>query len=175
MFKVHYCKARMVAFLNGELSPRSRRRMARFIDECDDCYTEYVRQREIQRNLNSDLRRIGSPDADVLSRILVDVKREVFAPRPSPARMSYQRYGLATVVVTLMLIFPLLVGQDQRTQSVATQPTPKFNVDQSATAPSSNIGAVAIATGVPRSQTPANLPDEQAPQVRPAQTPQASR
>ncbi|MBC8170519.1 MAG: hypothetical protein H7X77_02565, partial [Anaerolineae bacterium] len=39
-FRIRYCKARMVAYVNGELPIAARRRMARYIEQYPECYAE---------------------------------------------------------------------------------------------------------------------------------------
>ena len=45
-FKYRYCKVQMVRYVSGDLSDAARRRVARYIEECEDCYREFRRQRD---------------------------------------------------------------------------------------------------------------------------------
>ena len=60
-FKYRYCKVHMAKYLSGDLSDITRRRIARFIDESQDCYDEYLRQREITDQLQRSLPAVWPP------------------------------------------------------------------------------------------------------------------
>ena len=129
-FKYQYCKRRMVAYINGELSERSRRRMARYIDDCTDCYAEYTRQRRIQREIHDRLPSIGRPQAGQLDRIWTAIQADL----SRPATTNYQpqrfqlRYGFVVMLMVAALIFPLWFGDGGVSTVAATQPTPDARV-----------------------------------------------
>jgi anti-sigma factor RsiW len=124
-FKLRYCEARMVAFLNGELSLKARRRMARYIDGCSDCYAEYVRQRELQDELERRLPVFGQPRPSQLDRIWAAVQDEM-QMSPPPHLPWHMRYGLATLALLLSLLLPVaLLGDNVSSVVAVTPPTPK--------------------------------------------------
>ena len=124
-FKYRYCKTRMVAFLNGELSPKVRRRVARYIDECSDCYSEYIRQRELQQELKYRLSVFGAPGPGQLDWIWEAVQDELQWTREAHVRPWYLRYGLVTLVFVLAMFLPLmLLGDEVASAVMVTQPTP---------------------------------------------------
>ena len=125
-FKLRYCKARMVAYLNGELSPGARRRVARYIDECPDCYAEYVRQRELQQELTHRLATFGQPRPVQLNRIWAAVQEEMQASQPSRSNSKhYLRYSVVLLALLLVMFLPLtLLGNEVASSVMVTQPTP---------------------------------------------------
>jgi len=127
-FRYRYCEARMVAFLNGELSPKSRRRVARYIEECPRCYAEYVRQRELQRELASGLPVLGQPRPEQMNRIWTGIHREIFPAQSRPSRPHYFRSSLVTLASILVMVLSLLLLDKDRTlAAMVTQPSPGGN------------------------------------------------
>ena len=123
-FKFRYCEARMVAFLNGELSAKARGRMARYIDECPDCFAEYVRQRDLHNELKRCLPGFGQPRPPQLNRIWGAVQEEM-QTSPTPHLPWHIRYGLATLALLLVLLLPVaLLGDNVASAAMVTQPTP---------------------------------------------------
>lgn len=140
--RYRYCKSRMVAFINGELPPKARRRVARYIDECPDCYAEYIHQRDLQRELKSRVPVIGLPEAGQLERIWGAVQIQM-QQTASPRRW---RYGFITAVVVIMLMMPLLFTQPAVDASVATQPQPEQYVLDTRTPGPTPVAVVANST-----------------------------
>src|SRR3990170_2279910 len=123
-FKYHYCKTRMTAFINDELPPRARRRIARYMDECPDCYAEYLRQRDLQHELMRNLPSFGRPRPAQLGHIWSAIQQNM-RTRASQVRHRYHaRYGLSTLMLLLTLFLPLLVRHDSVSRVTVTQPMP---------------------------------------------------
>lgn len=155
-FKYWYCKSRMVAFINGELPPQSHQRVARFIDECPDCYTEYVRQRELRRNLLDQLQRFGQTSHSHLDRIWAAIQSDLSPAKPQ-ARSSkdfHVRYGFVTLLLVLALTLPFLLTERHVTLSTVTQPTPRSVVYAGVTrAAAGSESPVGVATQQPGKNT----------------------
>jgi anti-sigma factor RsiW len=117
----------MVAYLNGELPERSRRRMARFIDTCPGCYREYLRQRDLKDDLTREMRRVGQPAPAQLERIWAAVEADLYTPpRTRRATPVFRlRYGVAALMMVLTLMVPLLLADGQVATATATQPAPE--------------------------------------------------
>lgn len=146
MFRLHYCKSRMAAFINGELPPAARRRVARYMDECPACYEEYLRQKALHQELTSTLPTFGQPSTAQLDRIWSAVQQDVFTP--SRRRPVYRmRYGLATLALMLALAIPLFLGEGSVRQAAATPPTPARVVSAATTSAPAATSPVATATG----------------------------
>lgn len=185
-FKYRYCKARMTAFLNGQLSPESRRRIARYIDECQDCYDEYQRQRDLMREFEAQLPTFGKPNNDQLSRIWTGIQAEVFAPAEAPRKRRrvhwvYQaRCGFAALTVLFTLLVPFMIQDDNFTQAAVTQPTPaqledtthKTDTPDDATQPTAIATQVAAATAAVTADKDAAPEGLLPPQVAPERTPE---
>lgn len=135
-FRLRYCRARLPAYLNGELSPRARQRIARYLDSDARCYAEYVRQRDLARELMRTLPGVGQPAPGQLDRIWAAVQadtapaqpvsRRRFPPRRTPFRA---RYGLAGMGVAVLLAIPVtLLGGGGVSLAVAPQPAPRVEV-----------------------------------------------
>lgn len=131
--KYRYCKSRMAAFINGELPLVARRRVARYIDECPDCYAEYLRQRDLAEELKRQLHMIGQPDHTQLNRIWENIQSDLSQPRPQrPARRYPTRYGLVAIILALVLMLPFILGQTSDYRTIPSQPAP-YHFDLSAT------------------------------------------
>jgi anti-sigma factor RsiW len=128
-FKFRYCRAQMTAFINGELNEKSRRRLARYIDECPDCYTEFKRQRELQRQLINQLKDFGGPRPGDLDRLWSTIQVNLRSPHISNRPTYSLRFGAATILLFIALILPLTLYEGGITLAAATQPPP--NASQS--------------------------------------------
>jgi anti-sigma factor RsiW len=135
--KYRYVKMRMTAYLSGELPPRSRRRMARYIDESPRCYEEYRRQRQVADEMKIRLPSFGQPTTRQIEGLWTRIHAELSAPRARSSRRPgvWASYGLVLAALTIMLVLPLTLGSARAlttlTTSVApTQPPPQIMVDQ---------------------------------------------
>ncbi len=117
-FKYRYCKVQMLRYVSGDLSDSARRRVARYIEECEDCYREYRRQRDFAQQLERSLPSFGRPDAQRLEKLWGAVERDLQAPSSRRAwfrdfglRTSMQfNYGLLITAIAIALLLPLMVG-----------------------------------------------------------------
>ena len=138
----------MTAFINGELPPKSRQRMARYIDECPDCYDEYQRQLEIQQELTRQLPVFGKPEDAQLGRMWDAIQGSMnLSAQGSQNRHTYRiRYALMTGILALFLILPFMLGNRGASPVLATQPTPNSIVIDRSTDFPNQPTMVAIAT-----------------------------
>ena len=133
-FKYRYCKVQMVRYVSGDLSEAARRRVARYIDECEDCYREYTRHREFAHQLESNLPTLGRPDARRLDQLWSSVQRDLQAPdehrewfRDFGSRSNMQfSYGLLVVAITVALLLPLMIGYRASAFAVDLPGAPQF-------------------------------------------------
>jgi anti-sigma factor RsiW len=149
-FRYHYCRRRMVAYLNGELSPAARRRMARFIDECPACYAEYRRQRGLHEHLTVSLPPFGTPSQPQLDRMWTGIQQEMHRSRSISWWQYSTRYGVLACLVALIFMLPVVVlpaalEYTGVPQALPTQPAPQLPV------------ALVTVTEAPVQQTPAPL------------------
>jgi len=131
-FKYRYCKVHMAQYLSGDLSDTTRRRIARYIDECGDCYNEYIRQRNLANELERALPSFGRPSAQKLDNMWASIQAELAQPSETQSTMLYrpQRpltwgYGLVMVMVALLLLTPLIVGHHASASPVQLPPQPQ--------------------------------------------------
>ena len=117
-FKYRYCKVHMARYLSGDLADPARRRLARYIDENDDCFREYMRHREFAQKLESNLPTLGRPDPQRLGQLWTALQEELQAPQAqstwfsassSRANMHFN-YGLVVLAITIALMLPLALG-----------------------------------------------------------------
>ena len=153
-FRYHYCRRRMVAYLNGELSPAARRRMARYIDESPACYAEYRRQRGLHEHLKASLPPFGTPSRPQLDRMWSGIQREMQRPRSAGWRQYPTRYGVLACLVALVLMLPvtILPGVFDGTGAAPMLPTQP--------APQLPVALLAAVTEAPAQQTPAPQPTQ---------------
>ena len=166
-WKLRYCKTRMVAFINGDLPEKSRRRIGRYIDDCPACYDEYVHQRRALQELKPELNRVGIPRPEQLDRIWNVIQMEMTAERkpairpPARVRHVYQRtsYAVAMVVTILLVVVPLMLGNSGVSLAAdTTLPEPAQRLTLARTdAPEDNVQSVAAATAEPNVITTENL------------------
>lgn len=117
-FKYRYCKVFMARFVSSDLSPAARRRVGRYIDECEDCQREYRRHREFARRLERNLPALGAPKAKRLDELWSSLQSELQAPAPQTMRISdfaspqsmQIGYGLVMLAISIALLLPMAVG-----------------------------------------------------------------
>ena len=106
----------MARYLSGDLPDVTRRRVARFIDECQYCYDEFLRQRSITDELRRNLPALGRPDDQRLNSIWLSLQTEL-APASGPAIGHNHKmpaspnlgYGLILIALATLLL-SLTVG-----------------------------------------------------------------
>lgn len=128
----------MAAYINGDLSEGARRRIARYIDECPDCYNEYIRQRKLANELERKLPAFGRPDAQQLDRIWASIQGELaFAgagatnsnTHSSHRSTSYTTwsYGLLALAMSLLLLLPIAMSYQASVAIVPSPPQPEIS------------------------------------------------
>jgi hypothetical protein len=137
--RTQYCKSRMVAYVNGELPPAARRRIARYIERYPTCYAEYIKQKDAARELNFRLPLIGQPDKPALDRIWAAVSAELTEhhtphsglgstsrSRLLTAPLAFRvRYGVLGLMMVVSFALPLTFSANHTALAVSlTQPIP---------------------------------------------------
>ena len=117
-FKYRYCKVHMARFVSGDLSEAARRRVGRYIDECEDCHREYMRHREFAQKLERSLPSLGRPDPKRLDELWSSLQTELQTPArqtmwisdfASPQGIQFS-YGLVMLAISIALLLPLVIG-----------------------------------------------------------------
>ena len=132
-FKYRYCKVHMAQYLSGDLSDTTRRRIARYIDECEDCYNEYIQQRNLANQLERELPAFGRPSAQKLDNMWANIQAELSKPAETQSNMlsfpSHKHhtlgYGLVMLLVVLTLVVPLAVGYRASVAPIQLPPHPQ--------------------------------------------------
>lgn len=117
-FKYRYCKVFMARFVRGDLSPAARRRVGRYIDECEDCQREYIRHREFSHKLERNLPALGAPNAKRLDELWSSLQSELQTPAAQTMRISdfaspqsmQVSYGLVMLAISIALLLPMVIG-----------------------------------------------------------------
>lgn len=93
-------------YIERELSPKQRERVSRHLNSCVECYAAYTAQRQIVRELEAGLPRLGTGShAPRLDRIRAAVMTEMAQPRPQP-KLYQARFSLAALVLVGALLLP---------------------------------------------------------------------
>ena len=132
-FKYRYCKVHIAGYLRGDLSDVARRRIARFIDECQDCYREYIRQAEFANRLERELPLLGRPDAQRLDTLWTSIQTELAAPEGAlPARRAGKArshlslsHGLVMLAISIALLIPMVLGWHTSVAALDLPPRPR--------------------------------------------------
>ncbi len=131
-FKYHFCKVHMARFVSGDLSEATRRRVGRYIDECEDCQQEYRRHREFALQLERNLPTLGQPDPKRLDALWTSLQTELQKPPKhsmwisdfaSPYSLQFS-YGLVMLAITIALLLPLVIGFHSSLSPVAVPRVP---------------------------------------------------
>ena len=173
-FKYRYCKVHMARFVSRDLSPAVRRRVARYIDECPDCYREYMRHREFNHKLSQSLPGLGAPSQAKLGAMWLALQSEMNAPvKPSSTLRDFARrgslpfsYGLAALALCLALLLPMALGYRGSLRSAELPPMPQFASLARTPAPGLNSAAAIVATRSPVSSAALQLQNTPAPRYQ---------
>jgi anti-sigma factor RsiW len=133
--KRRYARARMTAYINGDLSSNGRRIVSEQIDASPDVYRAYIAHKRIKQAMERDLPAFGQPDADRLETLWSSIETEltaaghqpeaVQAPSHQPGRSGLSlryRYGLALVLCLLVLLLPMSLDSGSVQASFTPQP-----------------------------------------------------
>ncbi|MEO1287730.1 MAG: hypothetical protein AAFV93_08170 [Chloroflexota bacterium] len=124
-----YVKARMMAYLDGELSLQTRRFIARQIDENPLCYREYISAKQTHQELKQSLPTFGTANDSQLDAIWATIQQEMAQPAPTsqPTRLqpSYRlSYSVALLVLGIILLAPFAIDVSRSQLVPVAQPLP---------------------------------------------------
>jgi anti-sigma factor RsiW len=147
-FKIRYAKSRMVAYVNGELPPAARRRMARYIEQYPVVYTEYLHQRNAVRELEWKLPLVGQAEKPTLDRMWSAIQSELHQtpPRRSMRLPNFSlRYGVVAFATVLAFALPLSYGGSRTAFALSiSQPAPMTATTQPANTATLNGKHIAV-------------------------------
>ncbi|MEM9951190.1 MAG: hypothetical protein AAF846_06315 [Chloroflexota bacterium] len=126
-----YVKARMMAYLDGELSLQTRRFIARQIDENPLCYREYISAKQTHQELKQSLPTFGTAQDSQLNAIWATIQQEMTQPAPisTPQRTRLQpsyrlSYSVALLVLGIILLAPFAIDVSRSQPVPIAQPLP---------------------------------------------------
>ena len=132
--KYRYVKARLAAYLDGELPASTRRFIAREIDENPLAYREYLRAKQSKQELERVLPTFGKAEAGQLDAIWTNIQGEL-QKEERPAKVRRLRpqfsfaYGIAMMLVAMLILAPFAFdAQRVSAASVPSQPSPEIQV-----------------------------------------------
>ena len=155
--KYRYVKARMMAYLDGDLSIKARRFVARQIDENPVCYQEYIRAKQSKQELERALPAFGKADKPQLDNLWANIQAELNQPETVPVRAMTRptfslSYGVTALLFLVMMLTPLAVDASRASISpIPQQPAPEkiADVTTRASTPEPNSTAIALAPDTP--------------------------
>ena len=125
--KCRDCKHYMTAYLHGELPPKLKRRMTLHIQQCPMCYTTYIQQRNLVRDLEQTVPLVGQPGRSRLDKVWTAIQADMAHPRSARPPFS-SRFGLVAFALMVALLLPWTIGKQHTTlASVPTQPSPALS------------------------------------------------
>jgi anti-sigma factor RsiW len=149
--RYRYVKARMTAYLDGELPTQTRRFIARQIDENPLCYQEYIRSRQAKQALERDLPTFGRAGQSQLDNIWANIQSELKAVDSvgisRPRRLSYSwAYGFAALMMALILLAPFaLDARHLGVSNIPKQPLPEIAATQTSPAQTASVNPTSVA------------------------------
>lgn len=127
------CRTKLLAYVHHELAPLERRWISQHLDECETCYALYFQHQDMAQNLAQSVPLIGHGHQPALDRVWNAIQQDLVQPRHR-VRTYPAHYGLAALAVTIMLLIPLTMGnQNLSLASPATQPSPLMQATPSST------------------------------------------
>jgi anti-sigma factor RsiW len=130
--KYRYVKARLAAYLDGELPVKTRRFIARQIDENPLAYREYIRAKQSKQVLEDALPSFGKAEAGQLNAVWANIQSELQKderPKQRRALLSHFSfgYGFALALFALLLLAPFAFDAHRvSASSVPEQPAPEL-------------------------------------------------
>jgi hypothetical protein len=100
--------------------------MTQHIQACPMCYTVYIQQRDIQRDLAYYVPLIGQEKTPRYDKMWASIQADMSRPKQQQYHM---RYGLAALMLMLALLLPWTMGQRTKArEALPTQPSPELTV-----------------------------------------------
>lgn len=169
-----HCQARMSAYVNGEVSPQVRRRMARHLHTCSRCYAVYQRESQLRNLLERDLPPFGVAGRTQLSAIWVEVRAELTQHKTAVRRPSQHimRYGFVVALMLVVMFLPMALYDEAVSVTVPAPALPEItdttmagvertgvnraleNASPIGTAVASSLGTLEIVRYEPLTDTP---------------------
>lgn len=169
-----YVKARMTAYLDGDLPVKTRRFIARQIDENPLCYQDYIRAKQTRQELERALPTFGKPESGQLDNLWANIQLELNQPEfvVVQSRQPYGyslSYGVAMLVLAIIMLAPFAIDAGRSSLLPVSHALPEqvAELALSAATPDSEVRAVAIAVNTEvQSSTVSSVPLQNTPAPR---------
>jgi anti-sigma factor RsiW len=140
----------MAAYLDGELPAKTRRFMARQIDENSLCYQEYIRARQTKQTLERELPIFGPAEQGQLDHIWANIQSELQTKVSSPVVVNRSRYtwgyGLAVIMLAMILLAPFALDASRiHAATVPQHPLPELAATRTSPAQLTASSATSVA------------------------------
>ncbi len=147
-----YVKARMTAYLDGDLPVKTRRFIARQIDENPLCYREYIRAKQTRQEIERTLPVFGKADSGQLDNLWANIQAELNQPETESVPMSHRpgyslSYGVAMLILVIIMLAPFAIDAGRSSISPESHSLPEHLTGQTspASTPDAEFRAVAVA------------------------------
>lgn len=155
MITCRECQKHLIAYLHRDLPAWGTRQVAAHLDHCPACRFQYERERQLADELRHIVPSLGQqvrPPA--FDQVWAAMRRDPM--RPLGSQYSLQ-YGMAMLVVTLLLLIPFALGKSHYVLAAPpTQPPPLVRV--TATGTETTARNVSLVARINQTPAPAQLP-----------------
>lgn len=145
-----HCRQHLDAYIAGELPLKTRRHLARHLDQCEGCYQAYRQRGELRLELQQVIPLVGKSHAPDFDALWTVIKAEIVTVE-KPRMGHYQfRLSVALAMFVLLAIVPLMIsGRDVTAAALPLQPVPQTDVSLTPT----GYDPLVVAATVTASQT----------------------
>lgn len=169
-----YVKARMNTYLDGDLPVKTRRFIARQIDENPLCYQDYIRAKQTRQELEHSLPSFGTPQVGQLDNLWVNIQAELNQPDTVTAHPKHPygyslSYGVAMLLLAFIMLAPFAIDAGRSSLSPVSHALPEqvAELALSAATPDAEVRAVAVAINTEvQSRTVSSIPLQNTPAPR---------
>jgi anti-sigma factor RsiW len=141
-----YHQAHLDAYLDGNLTPKARKRVAQHIGNCEACYAEYARRRDFRNELQRTLPLVGQRQNTIDFDQVWDAIR-VELPL-STRRRTHARYGLVALMFMLVLMLPFTMGHRAIPMTLPPHPAPDTNEQNTTPAQTETVAVATVVVSV---------------------------
>ena len=154
MISCKQCQQHLVGYVNHELSPKMRDKVARHLDECEACYVVYLQHKRTATELRRVMPLVGNHRPPTFERVWAAARLETVRRTSNYYPL---RYGMAMVAITILLLIPFALGRtNQVLAEPPTQPAPLQRVTPNVTAATEE--GVSVAFEISQTPAPAKIP-----------------
>ena len=162
MDRCTFTRQQIIAYINGELSPRQRRVVSQHVDQCATCYALYRYERDHAARLSSELHLLGRARRPDLDRLWSHVQQQIHPSVRFGVDQRVWQYSLLAAALILVCALPWLslarwvnVGHGVITAVIPAELTP----DGTRSVRGQSVALIAeTATVNPQPPTPTSTP-----------------